>query len=275
MYKPKALLKRLVETHAPSGYEASMAAVLREEWADLVDAFDSDRLGSLIGIKRGEKASQKRRRIMLAAHMDEIALMARQIQDGFIFVQRVSGIDPRVMLAQSVIVHGRRALPGIVATKPPHMQSAAERRRYPPIDALVIDLGLPAAEVEALVNIGDLITLDAPMLELKGGRVAAKAMDDRACLAVITTCLHLLRGMRHNWDVYATATVQEEADLRGATTAANYIEPGLRYRPGCRFRRAAGGEPGRGQAGRGATAWHRRELSPEDGRAHQRSRRLL
>ena len=225
MYDPKAHLKRLVETHAPSGHEAPMAEVLREEWADLVDDFDSDRLGSLIGIKRGDPASQKRRRIMLAAHMDEIALMVRQIQDGFIFVQRVSGIDPRVMLAQPVLVHGRRALPGIVATKPPHMQTAAERKRYPPIDSLVIDLGLPAAEVEALVSIGDLITLDAPMIELKGRRVAAKAMDDRACLAVITTCLHLLRGMRHSWDVYAAATVQEEVGLRGATTAANHIAP--------------------------------------------------
>ena len=151
--------------------------------------------------------------------------MVRQIEDGFIYAQRVSGIDPRVMLAQPVIVHGQRQLPGIVATMPPHMLVAADRKRYPPIDALVIDLGLPADEVEALVSIGDLITMDAPMIELKGRRVAAKAMDDRACLAVITTCLHLLSGMRHSWDVYATATAQEEVGLRGATTAANHIKP--------------------------------------------------
>ena len=107
MYNPKAHLKKLVETHAPSGYEEPVADLLREEWAHLVDEFDSDRLGSLIGVKRGQGSG---RRIMLAAHMDEIGLMVREIEDGFIYAHRVSGIDPRVMLAQPVLVHGRRAL---------------------------------------------------------------------------------------------------------------------------------------------------------------------
>ena len=225
MYNPKDHLKRLVETHAPSGYEAPVADLLRQEWAELVDDFDSDRLGSLIGIKRGTQPIERRRKIMLAAHMDEIALMVRQIEDGFIYTHRVSGIDPRVMLAQTVLVHGKRVLPGVVATMPPHMLTAADRKQYPPIDALVVDIGLPAAEVEDLVRIGDLITVDGPMIDLKGRRVAAKAMDDRACIAVITTCLQMLRAMHHSWDVYAAATVQEEVGLRGATTAANYIQP--------------------------------------------------
>ena len=225
MYDPTDHLKRLVETHAPSGYEAPVADLLRAEWADLVDEFDADRLGSLIGIKRGAAAAGDARKIMLAAHMDEIGLMAREIEDGFIYLHRVSGIDPRVMLAQHVLVHGKETLPGVVATMPPHMLTAADRKRFQPIDSLVVDVGLPAAEVERLVSIGDLVTVEGPLLDLKGRRVAAKAMDDRACIAVITTCLQLLRGMKHSWDVYATATVQEEVGLRGATTAANHIEP--------------------------------------------------
>ncbi len=222
MYNPKAHLKRLVETHAPSGYEAPVAELLREEWADLVDDFDSDRLGSLIGIKRGSGGG---RSLMLAAHMDEIGLMVREIVDGFVFVHRISGIDPRVMLAQTVLVHGERVLPGVVATMPPHMLTAEDAKRYPPIDALVVDLGLPAEEVEQIVRVGDLVTMDAPMIELKGRLAASKAMDDRSCIAAITTCLELLRSMRHDWDVYAVATVQEEVGLRGATTAANYLAP--------------------------------------------------
>ena len=73
MYDPKAHLKSLVEIHAPSGYEGPVADQLRKDWACLVDDFDSDRLGSLIGIKRGTQANAPRRKIMLAAHMDEIA----------------------------------------------------------------------------------------------------------------------------------------------------------------------------------------------------------
>ena len=225
MYNPKEHLRRLVETHAPSGYEAPVAELLRTEWAALVDEFDSDRLGSLIGVKRANRRAEPQRKIMLAAHMDEIGLMVREIVDGFIYVHCISGIDPRVMLAQTVLVHGARVLPGVVATMPPHMLTAGDRRRYPPIDALVVDVGLPAEEVAQLVRIGDLVTLDAPMIELKGRKVASKAMDDRACIAVITTCLEQLRTMRHSWDVYAAATAQEEVGLRGATTAANHIRP--------------------------------------------------
>lgn len=225
MYNPKDHLKKLVEAHAPSGYEAPIADILRGDWAGLVDAFDSDRLGSLIGIKRATRPSQPARKIMLAAHMDEIGLMVRQIEDGFIYLHSINGIDSRVMLAQPVLVHGRRALPGVVATMPPHMLTAAERKKYPPIDALVVDVGLPAEEVAALVRIGDLVTVDVPLIELKGRKVAAKAMDDRACIAAVTTCLQALRGMHHSWDVYAAATVQEEVGLRGAATAAHYIEP--------------------------------------------------
>ncbi len=225
MYNPKDHLKKLVEAHAPSGYEAPIADILREDWAGLVDAFDSDRLGSLIGIKRATRPSQPTRKIMLAAHMDEIGLMVRQIEDGFIYLHSINGIDSRVMLAQPVLVHGRRALPGVVATVPPHMLTAAERKKYPPIADLVVDVGLSADEVAALVRIGDLVTVDVPLMELKGRKVAAKAMDDRACIAAMTTCLQALQGMHHSWDVYATATVQEEVGLRGATTAANAIEP--------------------------------------------------
>lgn len=225
MYDPRDHLKRLVETHAPSGHEAPVAALLREEWEDLVDEFDSDGLGSLIGVKRATTASGKARKIMLAAHMDEIGLMVREIEDGFIYLHRISGIDPRVMLAQPVLVHGQRVLPGLVASMPPHMLTAAERKQYQPIDALVVDVGLPADEVERLVRIGDLVTVEGPMINLKGRQAASKAMDDRCCVAVITACLELLRNMKHSWDVMAVATVQEEVGLRGATTAANHIEP--------------------------------------------------
>ena len=77
------------------------------------------------------------------------------------------------------------------------------------------------------MRVGDVITPDAPMLELQNNRLAGKAMDDRACLAAVTACLHHLKHMRHQWDVYATATVQEETGLLGARTAAYHIAPDI------------------------------------------------
>jgi tetrahedral aminopeptidase len=223
-------LKTLVEAHAPSGHEEPIRDIILEAWRDLTDEQKHDRLGSLIGIKRATQSGpegQPSRRIMLAAHMDEIGMMVRDIVDGFIYVHRISGVDHRVMLAQPVMVHGKRPLPGVVASTPPHLLSAEARKKYPTFDELVIDVGLSAAEVNDLVRIGDLITPDVPLLELNGRRVAAKAMDDRACVAAVTVCLDLLRGMQHRWDVYATATVQEETGLYGARTAAYAIRPDI------------------------------------------------
>jgi endoglucanase len=227
LFDLKAHLKLLVESHAPSGHEGPIRATIRDEWHDITDEIEQDRLGSLIGIKRATKPVDPPRRIMLAAHMDEIGMMVRDIVDGFIYVHRISGVDNRVMLAQTVLVHGKLPLPGIVATTPPHLLQSDERNEYPTFDDLVIDVGLPADEVAALVRIGDLITVDVPMIELQGGKLAAKTMDDRACVAAITACLHNLSGMSHQWDVYATATVQEETGLLGAQTAAYQIQPDI------------------------------------------------
>lgn len=220
-------LKTLVEAHAPSGYEGAIRDILREAWGGLTDSMEQDGLGSLIGIKKGNLHLKTPRKIMLAAHMDEIGLMVRDIVDGFIYVHRISGVDNRIMMAQPVMVHGRKPLPGIVASIPPHLLSAVARRKYPTFDEIIVDVGLPADEVNDLVRIGDLITPDVPLLELQGKKVAAKAMDDRASVAAVTVCLDLLKGMSHSWDVYAAATVQEETGLYGAATAAYHIKPDI------------------------------------------------
>jgi tetrahedral aminopeptidase len=227
LFDLKEHLRTLVNAHAPSGHEAPLRELVREAWQGMVNDFEQDKLGSLIGIKRATTQQDKPRKIMLAAHMDEIGLMVRDIEDGFIYVQKIAGMDNRVMLSQSVIVHGKRPLRGVVAAAPPHLLTEEERKKYHSHEALVIDLGLPAEEVNQLVRVGDLITPDTPMIELNGKIVAGKAMDDRACVAAVTHCLNELQFMQHKWDVYATATVQEETGLYGAETAANYIQPDI------------------------------------------------
>ena len=89
---------------------------------------------------------------MLATHMDEIGLMVAGVKHGFIHVVAVGGVDARVLLGQEVIVHGRRDLPGLVASTPPHLLKAAERSKIIPLDKLWIDVGLPARQVEQLVQ---------------------------------------------------------------------------------------------------------------------------
>ena len=156
----KAHLKSLVEAHAPSGFEGPVREIVREAWADLTDETEQDRLGSLIGIKRATDPTDPPRKIMLAAHMDEIGMMVRDVVDGFIYVHRISGVDNRIMLAQTVLVHGKKPLTGVVASTPLHLLKSEDRKKYPSFNELIVDVGLPADEVADLVRIGDLITVE-------------------------------------------------------------------------------------------------------------------
>jgi putative aminopeptidase FrvX len=223
----KEHLTRLGEAHGPSGYEGPVREVVHADWADFTDDMTTDSLGNLVGAKWGNRQEEPRRRIMLAAHMDEVGMLVREISGPFIRVRRVGGLDHRVMLSQPVIVHGKEALPGVVAAVPPHLLPSNKRNSYPDVDDLIIDVGLGEEQVAALVRVGDPVTLDAPVTALVGDRLAGKAMDDRACIAAITACLQELQKRNHVWDVLAVATVQEEVGMRGAQVAAHQLNPDI------------------------------------------------
>jgi endoglucanase len=192
-----------------------------------------DKMGSLIALKRASTSTDAsepgspRPKLMVAAHMDEIGLRVTGIDKSFLRITRVGGLDRRVLLGVEVIVHGKSDLPGVIATRPPHVLPQEARKRTVPWDEVFVDVGLPPQEVEKEVAVGDLISIRREMVELKNGRVAGKAIDNRASLVVLTLALEQLSGMRHAWDVLAVATVQEEIGLRGATTAAYGVAPDL------------------------------------------------
>ncbi len=221
-----SLLKQLSEVNGLSGYEGPARELMRQTWQPFVDEMLEGKLGSLIALKQGT-GSEPRPKLMLAAHMDEIGLMVTGIDKGFLRITRVGGMDRRVLLGLEVVVHGRRDLPGVVATRPPHVLPQEERKKTAPWDKLFVDVGLPAEEVEHLVTVGDPISVRREMVELKNNRVAGKAMDDRACVAAVTLALEQLTGVRHAWDVFAVATVQEETGLKGAITSAYGVAPDL------------------------------------------------
>jgi endoglucanase len=216
------LVKQLSELTAPSGHEGPAREFLRTVWS--VDEFQTDGLGSLIAIKHGSGA-EPRRRIMLCAHMDEIGLIVSNIQNGFIGTSRLGGIDYRALLSQPVLVHGRRVLKGLFGAAPPHL--ARSRDKYPDAEDMWIDVGLPADEVEQVVQVGDLITFDSPPFELKNKRLAGKSLDDRVSLVALAVCLDELSRQSHSWDVVAVASTQEEVGSHGALAAAYQIQPDI------------------------------------------------
>jgi len=217
-------LRALSEAAGVSGYEENVRKLVIEQFGRFADEVRTDKLGNVIALKRG-KGQGPHPRIMLAGHMDEIGLMVTQLKEGFLHFTTVGGVDPRVLLGQEVIVHGRRELSGIIGSRPPHVLSREEREKPRPLEELFIDLGLSQEEVAQLVRVGDLVTLRRQFIELRNGWVAGKGLDDRAAVAAIGLCLAELARMRHQWDVYGVATVQEEVGLRGAITSTYDIMP--------------------------------------------------
>ncbi len=233
------LLKRLSETSGLSGNEGSIREVVRELWSPLVDELQEGGLGSLIGLQRGS-GPEPRARLLLAAHMDEIGLRVSGIERGFLRVTAVGGIDRRLLPGLEVTVHGRRDLPGIVGMRPPHVVPASERERTVPWEQLFVDVGLGEAEVRRLVRVGDPISFRRELVELKNGRVAGKALDNRASVAAVTLALEELRRTAHDWDIVAVATVQEEVGLYGATASTYAAAPDLGVAVDVTFARQAG-----------------------------------
>jgi endoglucanase len=218
------LLKRLSEASGVSGYEHEVREIVRSEFGRYADEVLTDALGNVIALKRGT-GPEPRPNIMLATHMDEIGLIVSDLEEEFVHIQQVGGYDPRVLLCQEVVVHGRRDLPGIIGVRPPHVLSEDERDKPIPFDKLLIDVGLSPEELPTLVRVGDLVTMNRELVELKGGLVAGKALDNRASIAAAAVCLEDLSRLRHHWDVHAVATVQEEVGVKGAIVSAFGLVP--------------------------------------------------
>jgi putative aminopeptidase FrvX len=219
-----ALLKRLSEAHGISAYEAPVREIVREEFARHSHEVRVTKMGSVVGVRHGSGAAP-RRKIMLSAHMDEIGLMVTGVEKGFLRITKVAGSDARVMLGQEVVVHGRRELPGVIGSRPPHVLPPDERDRVLPFDQLFVDVGLPETQVKRLVRVGDLISIRRAAFELKGGLFCGKALDDRASVAAVAVCLETLAASQHKWDVLGVASVQEETTFLGAATSAHGLQP--------------------------------------------------
>lgn len=217
-------LKSLSEASGVSGYEDEVRELVVEAFAPLSDEVRTDAMGNVIALKHG-RGKEPRRRIMLAGHMDEIGLIVTVLDKGFLRFTQVGGYDVRTLPGQEVLVHGRRTLPGVIGSRPPHVLGPEERNKPVPMDQLFIDVGLMPDELNEVVQVGDLITIRRPFTELQNGLVAGKAFDDRAAVAAIAFCLDVLQTVQHEWDVFAVATVQEEVGLRGATTSTFGVAP--------------------------------------------------
>lgn len=217
-------LEKLSNACGVAGKEEEVRSLMVKFLKPYVDEVKEDKLGNIIGIKKGKKNAPT---VMLAAHMDEIGLLVKTIsKEGFLQFTKIGGIDDRILMAQNVIVYTEKGpLHGIMGSKPPHIQKEEERRKVVGFDELFIDIGAENQEAAKKmgVRIGDPIGFDVKFARIGKDLVIGKAFDDRVACAVMIEVMKRLG--KAECTVYAVGTVQEEVGLRGAATAAYGIYP--------------------------------------------------
>ncbi|MDI6600700.1 MAG: M42 family metallopeptidase [Thermoanaerobacteraceae bacterium] len=206
-----------------SGYENGVSNVVAEIFKGYCDEVAVDRFYNIVA--RKSMGEDKRLKVMLAAHMDEVGMVVTDIDDkGFIRFTGI-GIDQRILPGQEVRVYGKSELLGIIGAKPPHLQKPGEADKAVDIKDMAIDVGMDAEKVKEIVRVGDPITFKSPIIEMNGGFINGKSLDDRAGVAVMLEAMKELDKLNYNSDVYFVATTQEELGSRGAKISTYAVSP--------------------------------------------------
>jgi endoglucanase len=219
------ILRSLTGVHAPPGHEARATALARELLEPHMDEVSCDAMGNIVAVRRCGKPGA--RRLLLDAHIDEVGLVVTgHAGDGFLRFTGLGGLDERILPASDVLILTDPPAFAVVDTLPPHLQKDSDADHVASTDELYLDSGLPGSEAEALVPVGTPAVLISELTRLGERQVSAKALDNRASVAVIIGALELLAGAPPtDVDLYVLLSAQEEVGTRGAQTAAFAIEP--------------------------------------------------
>ena len=217
-----SFLKSLIGEAGLSGHEESIRKLIEFRWTPLVDEVRCSRLGSLHSLKRGG-GNPPRHSVMIAAHMDAIGLMVSRIVGGFLYITEIGSIDPRILPGTPVLVQASMVgekIPGIITLPPEDLLPSEIGEGAVGMEYLIVDVGFTEREVSRRIQVGDLISFDTQPVDLPGGCLSGHSLDNRASIAALTVCLEELQSVRHVWDVWAVATVQEETTMGGAASSA-------------------------------------------------------
>ncbi|WP_100331882.1 M42 family metallopeptidase [Bacillus xiapuensis] len=223
------LFRTLTELPGASGNEHQVRAFMRKQLTPYADEIIQDGLGSIFGLKKGNEAGPT---IMVAGHMDEVGFMVTSItENGMIRFQPLGGWWNQVLLAQRVeIITAHGPVTGVIGSIPPHLLSAAQRKKPMEIKNMLIDIGADDKEDAQKIGIKpgqQIVPASAftPMANEK--KILAKAWDNRYGCGLAIELLKELKDEKLPNMLYSGATVQEEVGLRGAQTAADLIQPDL------------------------------------------------
>lgn len=225
MKKGVELIQKLAYAFGPTSFEGDVVQAIKEEIADLGLEMTEDWMKNLVVHVPGPEGAP---RIMLSAHTDEVGFMVTEIEDdGYLRFKNLGGIEKSVLVGRNVTLgNEERKIPGVIATRGIHVQSAEERKKLPEQKELYIDIGTKSREEsEKLIACGDFGVFCTPCLSLGDGHIAAKALDDRLGCAVLVEVLREVSTAQLPLDLWFCFTVREEIGRSGAHVTANRIAP--------------------------------------------------
>ena len=217
-------LKHLIDAPSPSGYEQAARAVWKHEVSKFVDDVRTDVHGNVIA-NRNPTGSP---RLMFAGHCDELGLQINYISDqGYLYFNTIGGHDPNLIAGRRVLVHTSNGpIRGVTGRRAIHLTPRTERGSAQKIEDIWIDIGVNSmTEAEELVRVGDSVTYDLGMSELRNGLAIARAFDNKVGAWVVAEALRRVDIKNCTASVFSVATVQEEIGLRGAVTSTFGIAP--------------------------------------------------
>lgn len=223
------LLKTIAEIPAVSGNEDKLVTFSKEYMEKYADEVSVDDMGNVVGVLKG--TDEEAPKLLVQAHMDELGLMVRRIEeDGFLRVERIGGIDMKGLLSREVrIITDSGIVEGVVGVKSHHVMKPEEKYTVPPYEELYVDVGASGAkEARDLgIKVGDMIGYMPNFRVLNDKLVSSKSMDDRAGLFVLFETLARLSKERPKATVYFVASVQEEFSIRGIIPIFHKLKPRL------------------------------------------------
>ena len=207
------LLKKATGGFGPAGEEKIVKDIIRSELKDHCQKLYEDNLGNLIAYIPGRYSEKK---VMVAAHADEIGLMVTHIdEEGFLRFTPIGGVDKNIIPHKNFIFSD-----GITGTVGVENLDDNEKLKF---EKMFLDIGADSREdAEELVSVGDSAAYARNFVDA-GGRVLANSLDDRAGCAALVAVMQRLDEFY--CDTYFVFTAQEEVGCRGAKTVAYDINP--------------------------------------------------
>ncbi|MBQ8515398.1 MAG: M20/M25/M40 family metallo-hydrolase [Ruminococcus sp.] len=234
------ILRILSQAEGVSGWESPAGEKALELLRDYCPDAKIDPSGNIIG--HMGNTLENAPHILLDAHLDQVGLIVTAITDeGFVRADHVGGIDMRLMPAQNLLLHGKKTIPGVAASVPPHLIGGEQK--VLDVTELLIDTGYSKAELEEILSPGDRISFDTPFQILQGDRIAARSMDDRCGMAAILYALELLKNKTLPCKVSVLFSAQEEVGECGAETAGYTINPDMAIAVDVTFAMGHGDDP--------------------------------